>query len=91
MTNAETVAVIEVKIVNEGGLLTVESNDVPGLHLAGYDIHKIAANIIPAIQRLFKDNRNLDVEIRPASTAHTFPVPADILSGKYVMYGKAAA
>ncbi len=91
MPNGEVVAVIEVKIVNDGGFFTVESKDVPGLHLAGYDGHKVAANIIPAIKRLFKDNRKLDVEVVPATPAQTFPDLPDPLSGKYVMYGSQAA
>lgn len=91
MSHNEPIAVIEVRIVNDGGLITVDSKDVPGLHLAGTNKAKIEANIIPAIKRLFKDNRKLDVEVYPATNSDVFPDPAELLSDRYVMYGSKAA
>lgn len=73
------ISVIEIKIeVFEGASgkqYCISSDDVPGLFLAGPDIGILSRDIIPAIQTLFKRNRGIDVEVRPATPLEAFPQP----------------
>ncbi len=79
--------VIKLEMEQREGLFYVSSADVPGLHLAGYDMRKVLADVVPAIKYLFKMNRGLDVEVRPASPVERFPDPGPIdrPAGVYVI------
>ena len=56
----------------------ISSEDVPGLFLWGSDPEAVLADVVPAIERLYKHNRHLDVEVLP------WAMPARNSSGELV-------
>lgn len=96
MPNGTPLAVIMLTIERAGGLITITSKDVPGLHISSYDVKSACSNVIPAIKILFKKNRGLDVEVVPAADPITFPASGEVcfnehLAERYVMYPSQAA
>lgn len=51
----------------EDGGLRAYSEDVPGFVLSGADAEAVFADVIPALEMLFKHNRKMDVEFAPVS------------------------
>jgi len=75
------ISVVEIRIEvmdspKGGKQYWVTSEDVPGLFLAGSDLAQLYKDIAPAIQTLFKSNRGIDVEVRPATPLESFPKAA---------------
>jgi hypothetical protein len=64
----DVVLIVRVSIRNEGGIVSARSDDLPGLFINADSVQDANEQVIKAIKALFKYQRNLDVEVSPAST-----------------------
>ena len=63
----DSALIIRVNIKEEPGFFYADSQDLPGLHVCGKSPEQICATVIKAVKALFKHNRNMDVEVIPAT------------------------
>lgn len=56
---------VTLDIRQRSGYLSARCADVPGLHITGADLADLRRRAMPAVQRLLKANRQLDVEVLP--------------------------
>lgn len=72
----ETVALLRIKIRQEGEHYYAASDDLPGLHVGGFSAEQACESALRAVRVLFKANRGLDVDVFPvADDALMFPTP----------------
>ena len=67
----------------------INSADVPGLHLSGSDFLSMKPTLETAIKTLYRDNKNVEVEIVWIADADVFPSHA--LPSKLAVYQPSAA
>ena len=72
--NHDAALIINVDIREESGVYFADSRDLPGLHICGRTAQQTCATVIKAVKALFKHNRNMDVEVVPATDdSESFP------------------
>lgn len=78
--------IIKVDIKHHHGLYSASSNDVPGLHVCEDTPEKIRESIMKAVKILFKYNREMDVDVTPATEdPDSFPsLPAS--TNKFIVH-----
>ena len=54
---------LELSVQAENGSVYVDSKHVPGLHLIGRNFQAMKPTVETAIKRLFKDNKNMNVDV----------------------------
>jgi hypothetical protein len=59
--------IIRVNLRRESGMFYAESPDLIGLHICGKTQEQTCDTVIKAVKALIKHNRNLDVEVLPAT------------------------
>lgn len=80
---------IALKCLGDSSGYYVSSDDVPGLHLYGKNLSRLKSKLETAIKTLFRDNRNVDVEVVWLADADVFPHPATF-ANKLAIYRRAA-
>ena len=67
--------IIRVKVTNDSGVFYAESPDLLGLHICGRSYEQTCQTVIKAVKALFRHNRNMDVEVVPATNnVESFPM-----------------
>lgn len=61
------ITVVKVLLAEKDGTFHAHSPDLTGLHVCGTDLDEVDADVPRVIQRLFKLNHGLDVEVRAAA------------------------
>ena len=70
----ESALIVAIRVQELEGFFYAASPDVPGLHVCGETAEQTLASARLAVQKLFKQNRDLDVFVMPASEdADSFP------------------
>lgn len=60
--------IIKVNVTHEHGLFYAESPDLLGLHICGETPEQLCATVVKAVKALFKYNRQMDVDVIPATS-----------------------
>jgi hypothetical protein len=66
MTQAQAL-VVEIEFQHVGDFVYASSRDVPGLHVCGGNRDEACESAVSAIKYLFKHNRGMKVDVRPAA------------------------
>ena len=89
-SDPELLATVLVDIDQQGDLFVAASDDLPGLHLAARSQADVEADIPNAIAFLYKANAGIDVQVRRATCASTFPEPV-LVPDRFVVSAQAVA
>jgi len=66
--------IIRVNLRREADMFYADSPDLMGLHICGKTAEQTCETVMKAVKALFKHNRNMDVEVLPATTSgENFP------------------
>jgi len=70
----DSALIIRVNIQESHGIFYADSPDLLGLHICGDTQEKTCSTVIRAVKALFKHNRQMDVEVIPATEdQNSFP------------------
>ena len=64
----DSALIIRVNLRKESGMFYADSSDLLGLHVCGTTPEKTCQTVIKAVKALFKHNRNMDVDVVPATS-----------------------
>ena len=64
----DSALIIRIDFRQEAEYFYAESPDLLGLHICGISAEQTCLTMIKAVKALFKHNRNMDVEVLPATT-----------------------
>ena len=70
----ESALILSIRVQKLDDYFYAASPDVPGLHVCGSTVEQALESARHAVKALFKQNRGIDVEVKPASSdADRFP------------------
>ncbi len=73
MTHDANITVINVRVQNAGGQLYASSDDIFGLNITATNEPDLCDRLKAGVKWLFKQNKNVDVEVSIASEPSDFP------------------
>ena len=71
---SESALIVAIRVQQLDDYFYAASPDVPGLHVCGLTVEQALESARSTVKALFKQNRGLDVDVKPASSdADSFP------------------